>query len=193
MSEYKILIALGKALELEDNKAILTPSSKATAYATGVIGDRGDLNQLIISGGKTLGLKYASEAELMRDFIYKNISRDVADFATLEDKSKTTLGNVKNIVEILEENINQDIGLLTVEYHLNRATRTFKRKGFSDLISLASEDFLGGDYKGRFLDYLNSPKGKGEEKKEKIISLVTFFPGGTELLEFIATNFTRGD
>lgn len=215
MQNCKTLIGLGKAFTFDEyGKIMLTPESKATAYAGAIICDKGNLDKLIFSGGKTQGEEYPSEAELMREHIYKNISKSIADFITLETGSKTTWSNARNTKRILEDNVNQKIGLLTIGYHLPRATKIFEREGFSNLIPLASENYSKGDFsteisnstllsfvpknylKGDRLteisNYLNSFKGGSERAKELMVRAFTFFFPDGKFLESIA-NKTRAD
>ncbi len=193
MQNCKTIIGLGKALTFDEyGKIMLAPESKATAYTGAFFCAKGNLDKLIFSGGKTQGEKYPSEAELMREHIYKNISKSIADFITLETESKTTWSNARNTKKILEDNISQKIGLLTIGYHLPRATKIFKREGFSNLIPFASEDYSSESYLAEISEYLKSFKGVSERTKEIMIRAFTFFFPSGKLLENIA-NSTRGD
>ena len=193
MENYNILIGLGKALIFDEyEKIMLTPESKATAHAGGIICDKGILEKFILSGGKTQGENYPSEAELMRDYIYENISKNVADFITLESNSMTTWGNARNVKRILENEINKDAGLLTIGYHLPRAIKIFEIEGFSNLAPLASENYLQESYSTEISDYLKSFKGVSEQTKELMVRTFTFFFPDGKILESIA-NKTRGD
>jgi uncharacterized SAM-binding protein YcdF (DUF218 family) len=186
MEDYKILIGLGKALETENCRACLTFESKVTAHALGLACNKRNLDKLIISGGKTAGEEYPSEAELMRDYIYKVISKDIADFAILETESKDTWGNAREIKDILEKDLSQKIGLLTIGYHLPRATKIFEREGFDNLIPLKSEFYLSEPCSTEYLEYLKSPKGIYEQTRERLIQFVTSFSPEAKILRQIA-------
>lgn len=193
MEDYNILIGLGKALTFDmDNEIMLTPESKATADAAAFFVNSGKLSRLILSGGDTQGSKYLSEAELMQEYIYHNISKSIADFIEIEPKSKTTWSNARNVREMLKGDVNNKMGLLTIGYHLPRAKKIFKREGFSNLIPPASEDYVTGLNLTEISEYLNSSKGVYERTKEMAIRAFTFFFPSGKILENIANN-TRSD
>lgn len=99
-------------------------------------------NDIIVSGGKGPG-ETITEAEAMRDYL---ISKGVDPYHILiEDKSFSTLENLKNSKKIMDERNLKSAVIVSNEYHLKRSSMIAKKIG------------IKGSYSGVFVSkHINS-------------------------------------
>ena len=149
-----------------------------------------DFDAIVFSGGATKRERY-SEALAMRNYMYNNVNNKFSGTIILETESKTTWGNAENTKSILGEYVHSKIRLLTVGYHLKRATNIFTREGFSNLVPLASEDYISPELFGEYKRYLKSTRGIFEQTKEFLIRGITLAEPKGKILERIADKTRR--
>lgn len=102
----------------------LSADSKMRLLGLLELRDKGLADKIILSGGIFQKEQETSVAELMKDYL---VRRGVpAESITTEDQSKNTSENLINVLEILKKEKLKNALLETNEFHLGRATQTFK-------------------------------------------------------------------
>ena len=108
----------------------LSVESKMAAVSAGLLYLAGKTEQIIFTGGKTAGEQFPSEAQAMKDYMKATFQDAIPDSVIrTEDQSLDTVENAKAVKGILEQNPDQKVGYITVDYHLQRARETFSRQG----------------------------------------------------------------
>jgi len=121
------IVVLGNGLIiLKDNVLDLSPESRITALAAGVLYKERHGQKIIFSGGHTKGRNKASEAKKMFEFMKNKFSIPESDII-LEENSIDTAGNAFEVKKLLPDNSN--VILLSFVYHLPRAKKIFKNFG----------------------------------------------------------------
>lgn len=104
----------------------LKPSkdTRITAMASGIVwsafNEMGHPPVLIFSTGKTRGENHPSEAEEMVKYMKRWFPQIPDKYIKLEDRSFDTPGNILESKKIIEENGFENVGYLTVDYHVPR-------------------------------------------------------------------------
>jgi uncharacterized SAM-binding protein YcdF (DUF218 family) len=204
-AELDAVVALGKNWDfsIEGKRIYLSLESKLTALAAAELYVRKKVKKIIYSGGETAGLgingkPFPSEAEEMKKFIRIFFKKDeIPDKEIiLEEKSIDTAGNAEEVGKIIKAKKFENIGLLTVGFHLPRAKEIFKNHKVSITEYFSSEEVLKNKnlyYDNLINDYYWSTKYLTEIVKEAVgLGLVyTIDPKGKILREI--TSRTRGD
>lgn len=151
--------------------------------------------QLLFSTGHTAGPDIPSEAAAMRDYMLSRGLYVPPEHITLEEKSNDTATNAMETAHILEaRGINYSrIDLLSVGFHLRRATKLFKNFGVPIEEGIASEDVLKEYGDPEFEQgWAESPSVRAERRKELIGHLLvsTIDPNGTLLHKITARTRT---
>lgn len=129
---FDVLIVLGKNIgvnyppsRIRKTNYFLSPHSKLNVLAAGDLFMAGKTDRIIFSSGHTSGSAYPSEAEAMRDYLRQKFPEIPEDAVILEERSLDTWGNAKEVRKIIKQHGFQNIGLLTVGFHLERAAFLF--------------------------------------------------------------------
>ncbi len=172
----------------KQTREMLPIPAKMRAIAALEILNKGEVNEVIISGGKTGGEELPSEAELMRDYIIrkkqielnkkvekeeisegqaKEILQEMIEKIKMEESATNTIENFANIINMIDENSQQyqDIGFLSNQFHLDRTVKLaekFQLKG-EKLSGEKELDKRSKHYK-KFLDKACSIENKEYEK-----------------------------
>ena len=170
-AKYDVVIALGKRKLPGD--VHLSVESGLTALAAGELLANGTAKRVIFTGGHTDGKDNPSEARSMfyhMDRKYKGY----ADSATLEEGALDTSNNAKNTRGSIKPG--EKVGLLSVDYHLPRASRVFGSHGiYADAIGAEGVLRKKSDSMGRVLDkYHNSCRHRIELLKEMILAPISW-------------------
>lgn len=124
---------------LKDNVLDLSPESKITILAAGILYKDKLGQKIVFSGGHTRGKDKESEAKKMFKFIKNKFSIPESDII-LEENSIDTAGNAFEVKKLLPEN--SKVILLSFAYHLPRAKRIFKNYGIYVKKDYASDKVL---------------------------------------------------
>lgn len=97
---------------------------KFIAYAAGEIYQKGLAGKLVLTGGKTGGEQFPSEAVLMKNILIKQYSVPENDIV-IEDKAKNTLQNFAFSINAIDDQnpdqtLNPSFGILGTDYHTER-------------------------------------------------------------------------
>lgn len=134
------IVALGNGMVvLKDNVLDLSPESKITILAAGILYKDKLGQKIVFSGGHTRGKSKESEAKKMFEFIKNKFSIPESDII-LEENSIDTAGNAFEVKKLLPEN--SKVILLSFAYHLPRAKRIFKNYGIYVKKDYASDKVL---------------------------------------------------
>lgn len=199
------IIVLGKnigeewdAKKIRERKYQLSPHSRLSVLAAGLLYKAGYTDRLIFSTGYTAGKGLTesgqptlSEAQAMKNRLLRIFPDIPEDAIELEQESLDTLGNAQKVKEILKKHNYTNVGLLTVGFHIPRAKMLFGKEGI-EAKTFASENVLK-DRRSRFLEnYLESELVQKEIKKEKTAKLIQSMPLGPQLLRMVV-KLTRGE
>lgn len=176
----------------------LSPHSRLSVLAAGLLYKAGYTDKIIISTGYTAGKGLTtrekpvlSEAQAMKNRLLE-VFPDIPENAIeLDEESLDTRGNAEKVKEILKKRGWKNVGLLTVGFHMDRAKMLFAKQGIKAK-PFASEEVLR-DRRTRFVEqYLKSELVQKEIKKEKTAKLIQSVPLGPQLLRLVV-NLTRGE
>lgn len=156
---------LNKIEDLKDNeekrkwvnqtRKMMNVPAKMRAIAALELLKEGDIDEMIISGGKTMGEDLPSEAELMRDYIAHKSQTELnrktkkeeltleeakkelqkrLNKIKLEDKATNTIENLANVINMMDsaDKKYRDLSLLSNDFHVERIkmlTEKFEEKG----------------------------------------------------------------
>ena len=153
----------------------LSLESKMTALAAGHLARSGRADAMLLSGGRTAGPDWPSEAEAMRAYIRKKFP-DVPDQAILlEESSIDTAENAELIRTMTQDRAPRRITLLTIGFHLPRSLAIFPIHGLPIEHGIASEDVLAERsprHRAFILKYEKSPRVVAERAKEALLRLL---------------------
>ena len=196
-AHFDALIVLGKNwrelpekdADPNNEKVNLSLESKMTARAALEMYQNGRVGQIILSGGKTAGENWPSEAEAMKDYMVLKYAAQLKKESNLEDvkaeldkltnavileeQSIDTKTNAVEVKEIFDAHKLKNAALLTVGFHLDRAQNEFSNNGITTQ-GFASEEVMKTYcpmlYE-RFYDqkYRHSPRHLKQEVWEKVI------------------------
>lgn len=133
-----------------ETREMMNIPAKMRAIAALEILKRGEVDELVISGGKTMGESFPSEAELMRDYIIQTtqsklraklrrgeVSEEEAvkelkerlEKIKLEDKATNSIENFANVINKMDSSGKEykDIGLLSNNFHTERLKKLAKK------------------------------------------------------------------
>lgn len=203
------IIVLGKNIgvdsthdDIRRDNFNLSQDSRISAIAAGMLAEKYPGVDIIFStGATTKGLP--SEARSMKKYMDAHI-RDVMDQTVvgtnqvgLEERSKDTAGNAREVAEILKnrkDKVYQNIGLVSVGYHVGNAATYFRNYGVPIDMEIASEEILAArsPRHARFVEaWREKDRVQGEIKKEAIrTKLQSSIDRKGHLLRFI-TFFSR--
>ncbi len=166
---FDALVVLGKNIgvgwtreKIRKTPNFLSDRSELSVFAIGFLFKTGNFNKIILSGGKTSGANFPSEARAMKDFLLKEFPEIPEDKIILEENSFDTIENATEVKKILEDmGINQAIGLTTNEF-AKRAKMVFKQEGLKidflkvsdELKKLSPETFEKYKYKKNTLEVI---------------------------------------
>ena len=193
-SKLDAIVVLGKNIgvgwgpkEIRDSKNSLSDHSIVSVCAAGILYKAGLTDKIIFATGKTAGTDVPSEAEAMKRKLKALFPLIPNSAIILEERSKDTASNAKEVKKIIDRNGLREIGLVTVGFHLERATILFGREGIKVSTLVASEVALEAASPQAAEKYLNSNSAliAKEERKEKIARLLQSVPGGSLLLRSV--------
>ena len=137
----KYIVGLGNGMViLKGNILDLSPESKITALAAGVLYKEEIGEKIIFSGGHTKGPTRESEARKMQELIRNKFPDIPEEDILMEETSLDTAGNAFAVKKVLPEN--SKVILLSFAYHLPRARRIFKNFGIIPEEVYASDKVL---------------------------------------------------
>ena len=128
---------------VKKTRKMMNVPAKMRAIAALEILKKGDVDELIISGGKTMGEDLPSEAELMRDYIAQKLQNELKrkvenkeisepeaikrieeklQKIKLEDKATNSIENFANVINMMDNSHKRykDISLLSNDFHTER-------------------------------------------------------------------------
>ncbi len=193
------LIVLGKNIgvdwtpdNIREQKFHLSPHSRINVLAAGILFKAGVSNRIIFSTGKTAGKDTPSEAEAMKRHLLRIFPSIPENAITLEENSLNTYTNAAQVKRIMEQQELEEIGLVSVGFHLKRAAYLFKQAGISldPRNILAAEEILRQRRPGYVERYLKSDLVAKENEKEKKAYFIQRLPFASQVLNFV-TRFTR--
>jgi hypothetical protein len=189
-SKDKTLIVLGKGLT---RLGELTIESKMNAIAGGWLFSRGLAKSLIITGGRTLGPDFDSEAQKMYDWGCQTV--DVFERGVpgvyLDHGAIDTYENADRTKEIAERESFDKFGLISIGSHLPRAKEIFERKGIKIESCFPSEEVLRDIFYETHSTNYSQSSHNSEKLKELILRGIDSFDLGENFLNWIAHR-TRG-
>lgn len=96
------------------------------------------INKIILTGGIGVKGDFNESEYMLEKLISSGISKDVI---IIEDKSKTTLENIINIIDILKNNnmLNSKLVLVSSEAHLRRISMQLKKQIGNDNLQIIFE------------------------------------------------------
>lgn len=149
------ILAHGKNWEIpiphDPHDIELSIESKMTAEAAGTLLSQGIGDLVIFSGGHTAGPRFPSEAEKMMETMYANFTEaQIAPARVkLEQASRDTVSNLREVKERLPGLEVDNIILLTVGYHLPRAKRLARLLGVPVSAAFKSDYVIRGRHGGQ--------------------------------------------
>lgn len=167
--KYDAMVVLGKNIgvgwtrnKIRKTTHFLSDRAEFSVMAGGVLFQTGNFGKIIFSAGKTAGRDYPSEAEAMSNFLLLKFPDIPEDKVILEDVSRDTLENAKEVKKVLEKYSLKKIMVLTTPEHVKRSRMLFRKAGIdaevtgSDgvLKTLAPEIYREYKYKTNPLEIL---------------------------------------
>ncbi len=109
--------------------------ARLAALAAGTLLERGEVRQLLLTGGKTGGDDLPSEAALMSAYLTRHVGL-ASPNVLLEEHARDTLENIVFSANLLDESgFGGTLGFLALQMHLPRV------RYLADLVGLAGETF----------------------------------------------------
>lgn len=134
------IVVLGNGLVLDRNNFKLSPESKITTLASGVLYKEKQNQKIILSGGHTKGKDSPSEATKMHEFLETQFPEIPEYNIILEENSLDTAGNAVEVKKLIPDN--SRISLISFGFHLPRAKRIFENFGIVPENIYASDKIL---------------------------------------------------
>lgn len=106
----------------------LPVGAKARCIAAAELFNKGQIREIILTGGKTGGENYPSEAELMKRYLVNKFN--IPEIAlVLEDKSTNTIENFAHVLNLVDSNKDQyqNLSFLSAGFHLARVEKLAKK------------------------------------------------------------------
>src|SRR3989338_3187317 len=145
--------------------------SKMSTIAAGEMYKSGLTDKIIFTTGNSPGEKWQPEAETMKQLLQKKYPDIPDEDIIVEGESIDTFENAERVAPILEKHGFQNVALLTVGFHLERAEKIFENMGIS-VHGFPSEEILkkrSPHYKKFVERFLSSGRVKKEKIKEAIL------------------------
>src|SRR3989344_5662305 len=142
--------------------------SKMSTIAAGEMYKSGVTDKIIFTTGNSPGEKWQPEAETMKQLLQKKYPDIPDEDIIVEGESIDTFENAERVAPILEKHGFQNVALLTVGFHLERAEKIFENMGIS-VHGFPSEEILkkrSPHYKKFVERFLSSGRVKKERVKE---------------------------
>ena len=163
-------VGLGwKAKEIEEQRFHLSPHSRISAIAAGMLYEQGVSGKIIISTGETI--KGFSEAGLMKAQIQRIFPTIPDEAFILDEQSVQTVGNARNVKKIADDNGFKNLALVTVGFHMPRSHMLFEEAGLK-VEDVKSEDVLAKKAPEFVKRYKSSKVYRGERLREEVAKLV---------------------
>lgn len=145
---YDALVVLGKNIgvgwtrkRIKKTKNFLSARSELNITTAALLYKKEFFKKLILSGGKTSGKDFPSEAEAMKRFLSNEFPEIPASSIILEENSLDTQQNaIETKKNIREQNL-KNVAILTTSAHVPRTRMHFKRQGLN-LEILSSDKIL---------------------------------------------------
>jgi uncharacterized SAM-binding protein YcdF (DUF218 family) len=146
---YDAVVVLGKNLgfgwnanKIRSQRDHLAPHGRMNTLAGGILLEEGRAKKVILSSGITVP-NLPSEAQLMKNKLHQIWPAVPDENIILEEVSKQTRGNAREVKRVLEEQgiDPQNVGLVTMGFHMDRAQRFFQEEGLH-LDPLPSEEIV---------------------------------------------------
>jgi uncharacterized SAM-binding protein YcdF (DUF218 family) len=146
--------------------------------------------EILFSTGETAGEGVPAESDAMRSYLMSRFPEIPEEDIELEDNSIDTAGNAEEVASQLEENgeMPENIGLLTVGYHVPAAEKLFKRYGVPVTQTFSAEEVLknrGQSFKQYAEAWEQTDRIKNEYKKEKFRNWLLHIDRKGKLLRLI--------
>ncbi|HWC57929.1 MAG TPA: YdcF family protein [Candidatus Paceibacterota bacterium] len=136
------LVVLGKGIKKRGFFTELTPESRISATAAGLLFENEEFSSIIFTGGKTLGNQYASEAECMEDYLLENFTSILPSRVFVEPESIDTLGNINEMLHQGFIRFHKPVDVLSTAQHIWRAKRMFRSIAGIDAKMIASQKVI---------------------------------------------------
>lgn len=107
----------------------LSFDSRLRARAAGELHRTGKFYKIIISGGRTAGPQFPSEAQALQDYLVKRYSDIPAESIVLEEESFDSVENVEKVIPLIQSSNCRNVAVLTSAYHLPKAEKIFFQQG----------------------------------------------------------------
>lgn len=193
---FDAIVVLGKNIgvdypraRIRQTKGYLSPHSKLNVLAAGDLYAAGTTDRIIFSSGHTSGKNYPSEADAMKRFLLERFPEIPEEAIILEENSLDTWENAKEVKKVIKQNRFESVGLLTVEFHLERAAFLFASERIYAIP--LSTDRVINDRKPKFAEnYAKTRLVVREREKEKRALMVQMLPLGRQAVSII-THITR--
>lgn len=181
---YEAIVVLGKNLgfgwskdKIRKQREHLAPHGRVNTDAGGILFIEGRTERIIFSSGITVS-ELPSEAQLMKNHIQRIFPEKIPDEAIiLEEVSKQTRGNAIEIAKVLErEKIDpNNVGLVTMGFHMPRAQRFFREQGLN-LDPIPSEEVLLEHFPNFVKAYKRKGIYLGEQASEALFKVIQSIP-----------------
>ncbi|PIP21363.1 MAG: hypothetical protein COX39_03325 [Candidatus Nealsonbacteria bacterium CG23_combo_of_CG06-09_8_20_14_all_40_13] len=118
---FDVLIVFGQGPVQKEQCWGLPTGAKARCIAAAELFHKGQIREVVLTGGKTGGEDYPSEAELMRDYLVKKM-KVPEESLILEDKSTNTIENFANVLKMIDQKPEtyRNLAFLSAGFHLAR-------------------------------------------------------------------------
>lgn len=207
--KFDAVIVLGENIkkgwgskEIRKDRYHLSPYSKANALAAAILFLKSATDTFIFPTGYTSGTNVSSEAEAMYAYFESNLHPilraqtenpllqkhlNLLKLPTymLETKSLTTSGNAREVKKITKANNLTNLGLLTSDFHLQRADHHFRKYGINTKL-IAAQQILEQVLPGIKDKFINPVMLDQELNRERLITIIETLPLGTLLTGTLA-------
>lgn len=147
--DVAVILGAGTRPDSEGGMTKLSVDSKLRTISAGILATQGKVGELILTGGKTAGPDNPSEAELMKQYLLKKFPNLDSFPVIIEDSSFDTVENAKLVTEMLGENYQGSVLLITNDYHMLRARRNFEHHGL-EIIESPAENIITNNSAPRY-------------------------------------------
>ena len=200
--EIGALIVLGKnkgmftgdAKRFGKTNDVLSMESKMAAVAAGwlYLNSKGQMKEIIFSGGKTSGQELNSEAQSMANYLRRIYPQIPETALALEENSLDTASNSKDLQKLLEpvikESPTKKVGLLTTSAHKNRASEHMHETGL-EFDNFEIEKILAqisGHHQNFLKQRANSPFTGLDDIKEEVLTFLNNSAVGKKFISTLA-------
>lgn len=154
--------------EIESTRKHLSPYSRISVLAAGLLYKAGVTDTIIFSTGQNQGYHLPSEAQAMKNHLLRIFKDIPEDAVILEEESADTLSNAKEVKKIADKYGFREVGLLAPGFHLERSNILFR--WFNLMTTLIAHEDVLRSKKRRFVEkYVNSQDYQKEAEREKEI------------------------